>query len=84
MKVRVTVSVDAGSERRAESILESITPDNVRMPRGMRIHVERDAGTLVVSVEHDMERLDTLTATIDEVMEHISLVDRLLSGRDRD
>lgn len=84
MRVRVTVRVDMGSDRKAESLLESITPDNVDMPRGMSIDVDRDGGTLLVSVEHDMEKLDTLTATVDEVMEHISLTDRLLNDRDGD
>lgn len=66
-------------ERLVKTIADSLAPDNVEIPEGMSIGMRVEGGKLVVVVSHDIEKIDTLLSTIDEILEHVQLVERSLS-----
>lgn len=76
-QVKVTVRLDLMDTRKVESVMKALIPDNVNFPRGLSMDMIAD-GTSLVLVFNSAGKFDTLIATIDEVLEHISAMKRVL------
>ncbi|MDP7981574.1 MAG: KEOPS complex subunit Pcc1 [Conexivisphaerales archaeon] len=72
-KTTVDLSVELGNRKVAESILAALAPDNVNLPDGMELHMRVESTKLHVIISCDIERADTLAATVDEVLGHVRL-----------
>jgi len=72
-RIRIDLSVDLGSRRAAESILNALLPDNVELPEGMAIDMDADSTGLHVAISYDLDGADTLAATLNEILDHIRL-----------
>ncbi len=88
-KVRVTIRIEMDEHRRAISMLESLLPDNVGIPEGLSIDFHADERILVLVFEvrlgasenssSSRRRMATLIHTIDEVLDHINTMVRVMS-----
>ncbi|MDJ0275105.1 MAG: KEOPS complex subunit Pcc1 [Nitrososphaerota archaeon] len=67
-------------EVEAEGALRSLAPDNEPLPKGLSISMARDGVELVVKV--GCERgVDSLLATLDELLMSLNLAERALCSR---
>jgi len=61
------------SEKKAETIKKALEPDNVNFPKGLSLCVENIDNKLVFNFE-SKENMKKLVGTVDEVLEHIQVV----------
>ena len=62
----------------AGAVERGLAPDNVDLPAGMKLHMQRTEGKLMVEVEHQGP-LETLAATVDEIISHVDACCRTLT-----
>lgn len=70
---KVQVTLDNISEKKAETVRKALEPDNVNFPENLTMKVENFDNKLVFNFQSqgDMKKL---IATIDEILEHVQLV----------
>ena len=61
------------SKEKAETIKKSLEPDNVDFPEGLSLYVENVDNKLVFNFE-SKKNMKHLIGSVDEVMEHIQVV----------
>ena len=60
----------SGDQKLSKALYEALYPDNINLPEGLHIRMERVGGTLVLEVESEL-RLETLISTVEEILEDI-------------
>jgi hypothetical protein len=73
----VTVRLDLKDLKKTESVMKALIPDNINFPRGLSMDTSAEGTVIVVSFKSS-GKFDTLVATVDEVLEHISVMDKVL------
>jgi hypothetical protein len=63
------------NEREAEAIAKAVSPDNVDVPPGLSIKTTRTGSKVFTTVECQT-RLQTLIATIDDLLACVSLAEK--------
>jgi hypothetical protein len=72
--VRLTLS---GNPKVLEAMLESLLPDNVKIPKGMNVEMKLEGSSLIIEISVDEEaKIDTLISTVDEVLEACEMIYR--------
>jgi hypothetical protein len=64
-----------GNEREAEAIAKAVTPDNVKVPVGLTVETVR-AGIEVLTRVECQTRLQTLIATLDDLLSCVSVAEK--------
>ncbi len=82
MYVKVTLTIGIDDYKKGASILKALIPDNVNIPQGLEMEFRFDEGMRVLILEFkvtcDANSISTLAASVDEVLEHISVIGRVL------
>ncbi|MEM2760128.1 MAG: hypothetical protein QXU32_11020 [Nitrososphaerales archaeon] len=76
-QVKVTIRLDLKDEKKVESFMKALIPDNINFPRGLNMDMSAE-GTELVLLFESSGKFDHLISTVDEVMEHISVMSRVL------
>jgi tRNA threonylcarbamoyladenosine modification (KEOPS) complex Pcc1 subunit len=63
------------NEREAEAVAKAVSPDNVEVPDGLRIETTRN-GSDVLTTINCQTRLQTLIATIDDLLACVSVAEK--------
>lgn len=77
MQVSVTLRLDLVNAKRADSVAKALIPDNVSFPRGLSMDMHCEDNLLIISFKSS-GKMDTLVSTIDEVLEHVSAMSKVL------
>jgi len=70
---QVQVILNNISKEKAETVKKALEPDNVNFPEGLSLNVENIDNKLVFNFE-SKENMKKLIGTVDEVLEHVQLV----------
>ena len=69
--IQAVLTFDFDSIKTAQAIDTALSPDNINLPRGMKIVQTRRGKKLTISVKvNDSLQLNTLIATLDEFLAH--------------
>ena len=63
------------NEREAEAVAKAVSPDNVEVPSGLYIETVRNGSDVLTKVECQT-RLQTLIATLDDVLACVSVAEK--------
>ena len=77
MQVKVMLRLDLGDIKKVESVMKALIPDNVNFPRGLSMDMNAEGSILILSFKSS-RKLDSLISTIDEVLEHVSAMSKVL------
>ena len=82
LRIRITLTMDMKDSKKAESMLNSLLPDNVDIPDNITIDLRTDGDLLVSEFVClcDGKNVTTLASTVDEVLDHIGIMNRVLRG----
>jgi len=75
---KITVRLDLKDAKKVESVLKALIPDNINFPRGQSMYLSAEDNVLVLLFKSS-GKFDPLIATIDEVLEHISVMNKVLA-----
>jgi hypothetical protein len=76
-QVNVTIRLDLHDEKKIESFMKALIPDNINFPRGLSMDMSAE-GTAIILHFKSSGKFESLIATIDEVLEHISVMSRII------
>ncbi|BFH72663.1 KEOPS complex subunit Pcc1 [Sulfurisphaera javensis] len=79
MKISIRVTYDT---KYAKEIAESIKVDNINLPQGMIIETNYEKDKIIVNITMEINEprnILTLRNTIDEILQHISAIEKTIS-----
>ena len=76
LEARITLSY--GSIREAEAVAKAVSPDNLKAPPGLTIKTMR-RGPKVVTLVKCERKLESLIATIDDLLMSVQVAERAIS-----
>lgn len=72
VKLTLSLSVD---KRLSDTIIKTLTPDNVNFPEGLNIELKEEDGNLhIIFICRNIKRINSMINMVDEVLQHISLI----------
>ncbi len=78
--IEVEVEIPFSSEAEAKSAVNALIPDNVNFPKGLSMKFLSRGSTIAVELTGKNIATATILSTIDEVLEHISLAKKVMTG----
>jgi hypothetical protein len=69
------IRLSYGNERKAEAVAKAVSPDNVDVPSGLGIETVRNGSEVHTKIECQT-RLQTLVATIDDLLACVSVAEK--------
>jgi hypothetical protein len=70
--IKSTMKIEFYSKREIDTMISVLTPDNVRIPEGLKIDIRSENNYLIIDIQCE-NGSGTFLNTIDELLEHISL-----------
>ena len=77
LKCNVEVTLNNLSKKKATAIKNALEPDNVNFPKGLSFEIKNIDNKLVFNFQC-MGDTKKLTATVDEVLEHVKLASEVI------
>ena len=74
----ISVEIIFSTDAEAEAVLNALLPDNVNLPKGLSMKMFSTKSNLAIEVTGKNIPVATVLRTIDEVLEHISLTQKVL------
>jgi hypothetical protein len=76
--VFLNIPFSSGSEVKA--VLNALIPDNVNFPKGLSMQLFSRGTALIIELRGKKVPTDTILSTLDEVLEHISISRKVMTG----
>lgn len=70
--IKSIMKIEFDSKREIDTMISVLTPDNVRIPEGLKIDIRSENKYLIIDIQCE-NGSGTFLNTIDELLEHISL-----------
>ncbi|HET6726396.1 MAG TPA: KEOPS complex subunit Pcc1 [Nitrososphaeraceae archaeon] len=70
--IKSSLKIEFDSKREIDTIISVLTPDNVRIPEGLKIDIRSENNYLIIDIQCE-NGSGTFLNIIDELLEHISL-----------
>jgi hypothetical protein len=70
--IKSSMKIQFDSKKEVDTIIDVLTPDNIRIPEGLKIDIKSHSKYLVIDIYCE-NGTGTFLNTIDELLEHISL-----------
>ena len=70
MRSKITLELTSSDQKLIKALYDALYPDNINLPEGLHISMERVGSTLLLEVESEF-RLETLISTVEEMLEDI-------------
>lgn len=70
--IKSSMKIEFDSKKEVDTMINALTPDNVRIPKGLKINIRSENKCLIVDIQCK-NGSGTFLNTIDELLEHISL-----------
>jgi hypothetical protein len=70
--IKSSMKIKFDSKREIDTMISILTPDNVRIPEGLKIDIRSENKYLIIDIQCE-NGSGTFLNTIDELLEHISL-----------
>jgi hypothetical protein len=70
--IKSSMKIEFDSKKEIDTMINALTPDNVRIPEGLTINIRAQNKCLIIDIQCK-NGSGTFLNTIDELLEHISL-----------
>jgi tRNA threonylcarbamoyladenosine modification (KEOPS) complex Pcc1 subunit len=80
LEVEIEVEIPFPSEAEAKSAMNALIPDNVNFPEGLSMKLLSRGSKIAVELTGKNIATATILSTIDEVLQHISLAKKVMTG----
>ena len=77
LKCSLQVTLNNVSKKKATAIKNALEPDNVNFPKGLSFEIKSIDNKLIFNFQ-SIGDTSKLTATVDEVLEHVKLVSEII------
>ena len=85
LNIDTTIKIKCQNDRESKAIYDSLTPDNNNFPNNLEMDMETIDSSLLLKLKFTSDSqkensVDTLSNTIDEIMEHIEIVKNVIEN----
>lgn len=80
LDTEISVDIVFSSSAEAKAALKALIPDNVNFPKGLSMRMFSRGSTLAIEITGRNVPAATVLNTIDEVMEHVSVAQKVMAG----
>jgi hypothetical protein len=77
--VAITIRIGFVTARRSRAALKALIPDNIRFPKGLSVKMSSKGSSLFIRVRGEKIPMNTILSTIDEILEHASMCQKVMS-----
>ena len=70
--IKSSMKIEFDSKKEIDTMINALTPDNVRIPEGLKINIRAENKCLIIDIQCK-NGSGTFLNTFDELLEHISL-----------
>ena len=70
--IKSSMKIEFNSKKEIDTMINALTPDNVRIPEGLKINIRAENKCLIIDIQCK-NGSGTFLNTMDELLEHISL-----------
>lgn len=70
--IKSSMKIEFDSKKEINTMINALTPDNVRIPEGLKINIRAENKCLIIDIQCK-NGSGTFLNTMDELLEHISL-----------
>ena len=70
--IKSSMKIEFDSKKEIDTMINALTPDNVRIPEGLKINIRAQNKCLIIDIQCK-NGSGTFLNTIDELLEHIAL-----------
>lgn len=81
LEIKLDLNLKLGIKE-SETILKALIPDNVNIPEDLKIVMNNKRDSLIIKIKSN-DNIETVTNTIDEILNHISLAKMVIKNNDR-
>jgi hypothetical protein len=76
--ISVSVKIGLGTSRQSKVTLNALIPDNVKFPKGLTLKMSTKGSALFVELSSKSTPVETLLNTLDEILEHVSVCQKVM------
>ncbi|MFL6485293.1 MAG: KEOPS complex subunit Pcc1 [Nitrososphaera sp.] len=80
LEVEVEIEIPFHNRAEAKLIMNALIPDNVDFPKGLSMKLFSRGSTIAVELTGKNIATATILSTLDEVLNHISLAKKVMTG----
>jgi hypothetical protein len=80
LDTEISVDIVFSSSAEANAALKALIPDNVNFPKGLSMRIFSRGSTLAIEITGRNVPTATVLNTIDEVLEHVSVAQKVMAG----
>jgi hypothetical protein len=80
LETEISIQILFSSTREAKTALKALIPDNANFPKGLSMKMFSRGQTLAILIHGRMVPAATIINTIDEVLEHVSIAQKVMVG----
>jgi hypothetical protein len=80
LDTEISVDIRFSSSAEAKAALKALIPDNVNFPKGLSMRMFSRGSTLAIEITGRNVPAATVLNTIDEVLEHVSVAQKVMAG----
>jgi tRNA threonylcarbamoyladenosine modification (KEOPS) complex Pcc1 subunit len=77
--LEATITLEYPDKKTAEAVAEAVSPDNLKTPVGLQIKTVRENNKVITEIRCE-RKLNTFTATIDDLLFCVSTAERALKA----
>jgi hypothetical protein len=76
--ISVSVKIELKDAQRSNAILNALIPDNHNFPKGLSLSMSTRGSLMRLRLQGNSIPVETLVGTLDEILEHISLCQKVM------
>jgi hypothetical protein len=80
-EIKVTIELKFKSKLELDAVVKALIPDNINFPEGLSLNMLKSnlqKNVLILKFSSDKISPDTITSTIDEMLEHIYIATQVI------
>lgn len=77
--LEATITLEYPNKKTVKAIAKAVSPDNFKTPLGLHVNTVREGTKVVTEIQCD-GKLATFTATIDDLLFHVSTAEKTLKA----
>lgn len=74
------IRIDYKTEKEAEAVVKAVSPDNVKVPRGLNVKTIRHGKSTITKISCE-RKLETFIATIDDLLQASQVAENAVSAK---
>lgn len=78
LEITTVIELNFSNKSEVNAVMKALIPDNINFPNGLQMNMFSNNNTLHLDFICDSGDIGTLASTIDEILEHISIAEKVI------